>query len=373
MQARFGWPVAWWHSAKGIKALAGRLEVVEMAYSHLPPLWQSNLVNGRCDVYLEKLDCFWRDGKIDGLWRPELVERNWRGGRLRQLVWLEKGPFEAMAAFDDGEDEDILLYIPIMWRTDYQRQADTASLMRAMRNHLVEDERWLRLGRAQAESTNFRPGALVFSPGRVSAAMAQRHWGESLSRDNNSTIGIVDAEGQVVLRMGPPTAWWRAFKPPIFNGRLGAIDPVLADLETGAYAAVDGKQEWRVFRAVDRAPSVKIQHIAASAKVTPSVAVKLLEPMKEASVVWAWRDGHYVDEAGRELLEQSHRASEAAVNSRWEIFTKKRSTHRSRYRIHHEGQADCIMYLNEHGHPAFPAMGSVIEYYVNGQRLRIDP
>ena len=263
--------------------------------------------------------------------------------------------------------------LPILWRTDYQEPADTAALMQCMRKHLVRDQRWLDLRREQADDVGYRPGAIVFSPGRVSGAMAYRHWEGSLQRDNITTIGIMDAEGHVVRQMGPPTASWNALKPPAFTGRVGDIEGVVAGLKTGAYAAVNGRCEWRVFRSMDRAPSVLKEHISASARVNPKIAKDLLKPMEEAGVITSWRGGHYLSEAGRALVTASQGALQSRVDKRLDVYDRPESKHRSRNRIHNEGQAYALMYLDDHGHVAFPALGSVIEYIVDGRRLRVDP
>ena len=374
MQEQYDMPVTWSQSANGIKSLAGKIELVEMAYNFLPRLWQSNLVrDGRCYVYREMLGLVRRNGLLDGEWQIELRESDWRGGRLREIIWLENGPFEAILIYDDGRGGDARLYLPLLWRTDYQVAAQTSRLVQDMKAHLVEDERWLRLPRAQADDVGYRPGAIVFSPGRVPAVMAQRHWRESLDRNNATTIGILDAEGQVVRQMVAPTAWWSAFEPPAFNGPLGDIEGVVEGLKTGGYAAVNGQRQWRVFRSVDRSPSVKIEHIAASAKLTPSVAAQMVEPMKATGVIKVWRAGHFVDEPGRELLENSQGASKSEVNNRWGPYTRPNGKLRSRNRIHNEGQADGLMHLNGHGYPAFPALGTVIQYRIDGQLIRIDP
>ena len=379
MHRRFGWPIFWWHTAKGVRDLSRRLELVELAYLYLPQLWRSNLIsNRRCYVYRDRLEIAGQTG--EPVMRSELVGRDWRYGRLVEFHWMDKGPFELIVTYDDGGHSEDRLHLPILLRTDFQKKADSESLMRDRGNHLVQDERWLRLPQAQAESLHYRPGAVVFSPNRVSAAMAQRHWLESLTGNNATTVAIMDAQGQVVRQMNPPTAWWRGFQPPSPATKLGDISGVVEGLKTGAYAAVNGTQSWGVFRSIDRAPAVKIKHIEKSAKVPAAVVVKLVKTMEDAKVITAWRGGHYLNVSGRGLLADSERGptqtvrgSREMVDQRWDIFTKDGSTYRGRHRIHNEGQADVTMFLRQHGYPAFPALGVVIEYFYNGQRVRVDP
>ena len=45
MGRQFGWEPLWWHTANGVRALARRLEVLELAYRYLPGFWQSNAVS----------------------------------------------------------------------------------------------------------------------------------------------------------------------------------------------------------------------------------------------------------------------------------------------------------------------------------------
>ena len=211
MSNRYGMPVSWWHSARGIKALAGRIEVVETAYNVFPRLWQSNLVEGRsCYVYRLIVGGVRRNGVMDLDLRIELRESDWSGGRLRKLIWLEEGRFEAMAIFDDGYDEDTLLYFPVLRGSDFARPGDIRSLRRDMEERLVQDERWDSLPQWQAYALlDYLPGAVLLSPDRGSAANAQRNWKESVHGENASTLAIVDMlDGQLVRQMKPPTAWW---------------------------------------------------------------------------------------------------------------------------------------------------------------------
>ena len=376
MSNRYEMPVSWWHSALGIKALAGKLEVVETAYSLFPRLWQSNLVEGRrCYVYRRILGGVWRNGVLEADWQIELRERDWSGGRLRRLVWLEKDPFVAIAIFDDGHDEDTLLHLPILHGSNFARPQNISSLRRDMERLLVQDRRWFSLPSRQAFGYfEYLPGAVLLSPDRGSAAIAQRNWSESLHRENASTLAIVDIlDRQLVRQMKPPTAWWSGFEPPAFKGRLGNISNVVNGLQDGPYATINGPREWQVFRSLDRAPGVSSENIAESVKLEPEVVKELLAPMVTKKVVREWRDGYYVAKAGRKLLRDSQGVTDAQVNNRWESLGRKDSAYRSRHRIHNEGQADSIMHLTRHEFPAFPVLGLAITYTYDGNVIRVDP
>ena len=377
MSNRYGMPVSWWHSALGIKALAGKLDVVETAYSLFPRLWQSNLVEGRrCYVYRRMLGGVWRNGVLDADWQIELRESDWSGGRLRKLVWLERGLFEAIAIFDDGHDEDTLLHFPILQGSDFARPRNISSLRRDMEGLLVQDTRWLSLPNRQALAPyDYLPGAVLLSPDRGSAAQSQRNWRESLHRENASTLAIVDIlDGQLVRQMAPPTAWWSGFELPAFEGRLGDISKVVNGLQDGPYATINGPQAWQVFRSLDRAPGKGLENISESAKLEDSKVVeKLLGPMLTKKVVRKWRDGYYVAKAGRKLLRDSQGLTDTQVSRRLKSLGKKNSAYRSRHRIHNEGQANSIMYLIQHGFPAFPVLGLAITYTYDGNTIRVDP
>ena len=157
MQARWDWEIFWWHTADGVRALARRLEVVEMAYFYLPLLWQSNLVRDRkCHVYQEWQEIAWQTG--EPVMRAQLVETDWSNGGLFDFFWLQSGPFEAIGAYGDGGDNDSLLLLPVMWKGNFQKVSDIASVRRDMRRILKEDERWSKLPRDQAISGDYHPG-----------------------------------------------------------------------------------------------------------------------------------------------------------------------------------------------------------------------
>ena len=359
---------SWWHSANGVVAFARRLEVLEMAYLYLPRLWQSNLVvEPTCYVYRNVVAV----GPMgEPVTRPELRRADWRAGRLIGLLWLQEGAFEAIAIYDDGNGNGDRLLIPILWRGDFHKPADIRQLRREMGKVLVEDERWLRLPTAQWYTLEYVPGMVILSPGRVPAAMAQHHWRESLTGDGATTPAIIDATGQVVRPMRPPTAWWKDISRPTFTGSLGDIAGVVRGLSSGPYAAVNSVPAWRAFRSVDGSPGVTESQIAESVGAAVS---GLLAAMEKEKVITIKAGGHYLEVSGRALLAYSQRQNHKRVNGRWGIYTQKGGEYRRRQRIHNQGQSDVIIYLNGNGYPSFPAMGITIEYWHQGERVRINP
>lgn len=363
---RYGWQIFWWHAADSVRSLARRLEVVEMAYQYLPLLWQSNLVVERkCYTYRERRGRNRRTGEPGT--RVDLVEANWSFGKLKDFHWLQKGPFEAIATYEDvGGYRDDLLHIPVLWRGSFQKPADMAHVRREMREVFTEDERWGRLPRDQAISQDYCPGLVVFCPGRVSAAMTQRNWINSFTRETATRPAIIDATGQVVLAMEPPTAWWQDFRIPRGETSLKDVSQAVQGLKKGAYAAVNGVRAWRTFWAVDASPGVRRDQIAESVGVKPTVVRELLDAMVRAHVITIKAGGHYLDVSGRGLLASSQRVTNTRAKRRWGIYTRRGGEYRRAQRLHNQGQCEVIQLLRGHGYAAFPTMGLVIDHWHQG-------
>ena len=365
LHARRGWQIFWWHSANGVRALSRRLEVVEMAYAYLPILWQSNLVGDRtCHVYLD------RDRPIK---RTELVAVKWDKGRLVGFSWLQRGPIDAIVTYDNGRNETTRLHLPVLWRGTFQKPSDIASVRRDMRNVLIQDERWQRLPQAQAVSWDYVPGLVIFCSERVAAAMVQRNWRESQTRIEYATRpAIIDAQGQVVRSMSPPTAWWQDFRLPPPGGLLGDIQRVVDRLTSGSYAAVNGRRSWRAFRSANGSPGATLAQIAESVGVDTTVARALLGPMVKEKVVAIHGGGYYLAVSGRGLLASSQRVTPRRTNRRWGVYERS-GEYRRPQRLHNQGQAQAILELRRHGYAAFPSMGIVVEYWNQGRRYRVVP
>lgn len=130
----------------------------------------------------------------------------------------------------------------------------------------------------------------------------------------------MDTDGQVIRAIDPPTARWSVFRPPPpAPRRLGNIGQFVRGLETGAYAAVNGVQSWRTFQTAVWAPAVTIEHIVEFTKLDRSAVVRLLKTMTDTRVITVWKNGHYVDEAGRDLLCRSQKKTQRTVDERLEI------------------------------------------------------
>ena len=374
---RYGWKIFWWHSATAVRALARRLEVVEMAYKYLPQLWRSNLVTRRsCWVYRERPDTYWRTG--EPITRIELEEADWRRGEMIDLHWMEDKPVDLVATYRDGLGNDDLLHLPVLWRGDFQKPSELASVRREMEDVFREDRRRPRLSQDQRSPRDHRPAMLIFSPGRVSAAVAQRNWIESLNVNNATFAAIMDAQGQVVRAMPPLTNWWETFRLPRHDlslDEVGDVSAAVSTLMTRAYPAVNGVPPWRLFRAVDGSPGLSRDQVVESAGVDPSVAEPLLKTMvaKKVLAVRGRDKGHYLDVSGRGLLADSQRVSRARTNRRWGVYAEKDGTYLHLQIGHNRGQAKVILSLRRHGFSAYPTMGVVIDYWRDGRRVRVAP
>ena len=374
VQNRWRWQVFWWHSPAGLRRLAGRLEVVEMAYFYLPRLWQSSLLSEpTCLVYEDRPDISDRTG--EPIMRAALVKHDWRRGSLWGFHWMKDGPFEAIAIYENLEHDDGLFFLPVLWRGNFQQARDIADVRWEMRSVMIEDARWYKLPQAQALSRENRPGLVIFCPDRVSAAVVQRHWMESLGRDNRTTPAIIDAQGQVVQSMSVPTSWWQnSYLPPRGNGRrLGNIGDMVDALTRGAYSALNGVRSWRMFRALDGSPAVTQAQLAESVGVSSTVAGQLLDPMVKVRAIVRKDGGHYLDELGSRMLADSQHVDIRRINRRWAVYMRRLGEYRRAQRRHNQGQIDVILYLRRHGYKAYPAMGVVIEYWYNRRRIRVTP
>ena len=242
-----------------------------------------------------------------------------------------------------------------------------------MSRELTLDERWQRLRHAQAISPDYRPGMVIFCPDRVAAAMVQRNWRDSLTGNNGTAPAIIDAQGQVVRAMTPPTTWWRAFTPPTLGGPLKDISRAVTGLASGPYAAVNGRQSWRTFRAIDGSPGVALDQIASSVGVDTTAASILLAPMVKAKVISVRADGHHLGVSGRGLLAASQRVTQKRTGRRWGVYERGGGEYRRAQRLHNRGQAETIRQLRRKGFAAFPNLGIVIDYWHRGRLIRVVP
>ena len=374
---RYGWTISWWHSASGVRDLAGRLEVVEMAYKYLPVLWQSNLVDeNECYVYGKQIGTLSKEGEPRERWELQLAD--WRYGRLWSFCWLERGRFEAVVSYWDGRTTENLLYVPVLWRTKYQLRSGIEWVRRDMRQVFVEDERWNRLSTAQAISPEYHPGAVVLCPERVSAAMVQRHMLESWDGQKAIKIAIIDGEGQVIRSMRRPSSWWKEFVNPsrqLAVSDIKDISGAVQKLGEGPAAAVNGVRAWRVFNTIAHCAGLTPSLIADAAKLDGSVTRRLLMKMEEQEVVAVegLDRSHYLDFVGTDVLAHSLKVKPNRTAGQRSANLRKGSRSRLRLRRHNQGETTAFQQLREHGFDAFPSMDVPIEYRVSNETVKVAP
>lgn len=416
MHEERGWPIEWYHTAAGIEALARRIEVAEMAYHYLPQLWQSDLSgNGRCRVYRELVDVG-PNGEM--VRRTELVERDWRGGRQAGFYWVGNQQQEAITIYDDGADRNNRLYAPVLLQPNFQKPTDFEGLRRDISNLMIEDDRWWRLHRLKASPVDFRPLVIILCPDRVSSAMARRNWREAHIGHNATVAVIIDAEGQVVQSMDhPPTALWRGFRPQrtsvdvrnVSVENLGDISAVVEGLKSGPYAAVNGREAWKLLWEIYCSPGIepdqalsflirdqskirvvgKAERNARAKRKTKRkktrgpkqepVTDPLLKGMIDAKVITCLGGGLYLLPAGMALVADSLLRNRRAgtrlerVLERHGIFLKEGGAYRRKQSIHTVKTTESILQLRRHGFVAFAANGMIIEHWRGRRRVRVAP
>ena len=374
---RHGWTISWWHSASGVRDLAGRLEVVEMAYKYLPVLWQSNLVDeSECYVYGKRKGPLLEGGEPRVSWELQLAD--WTHGRIKSLCWLERGRFEAIVSYWDGWSPENVVYVPVLWRTKYQLRSGIEGVRRDMRQVFVEDERLRSLSTEQVTSPEYRPGAVVLCPDRVSAAMVQRHMLESWDRNKFIKIAIIDGEGQVIRSMRRPSSLWADFVNPsrqLAVSDIKDISGAVQKLGEGPAAAVNGVRAWRVFKTIAHCAGLTPSLIADAAKLDGSVTRRLLMEMEEQEMVAVeGRDrSYYLDFMGTDVLAYSLKVKPNKTAGQRAANLRKGSKSRLRLRRHNQGETTAFQQLREHGFDAFPSMDVPIEYRVSNEKVKVAP
>ena len=359
----FGWERFWWHTAAGLRALARRLDVLELAYFYLPDFWRSNAVSRPTAWVYQEV----------GPTRTELVETSMWDSVLVQFCWMKSGPFEAIASYSNGTS-DSMMHIPLLWRGPFQKPSQVSWVRHEMKGVLVEDKRWPDLPQAHVLGT-FYPGMVIFCPDRVSAAMARRTWAESLTtREHATRAAIIEAEtGQVVQAMQPPMDCWETYYLPPHGPVLTDDSPPVLAPSSRAYLSTNGERAWSLFRTVDGSPGVTLDQLAALADVKPDVAGELLELMLAAEVLLRRTGGFYQHTSGRGLLADSQRQTRARTKRRSGVYAAPGGQYRRAQRVHNQGQAQVLIELRRHGFPAYPTYGIPIDRHLRGRLIRVVP
>ena len=376
-----GWEKDWWHSAGGIMELARKMNVVEWVYKCLPNLLGSKLVQ---TPLVHTLHSYQGVHEITGerSTRRTLEESDWEGAVVSDFMWVDQGPFEAVVRYRDPEEpggygtpeDPNHLYLPLLFIGRFQKRSDIARLRARMEELLVEREGWVRAPIGMATYRAQFAGAVALCSDGSVAAVANRHYVEThIEAAVYVELGILDAQGNVIRQMNRPSCKWSGVKVKARPRAVGHIGRVVASLERGAYAAVNGRRSWRVFRTVAMNPGQEVREIAKQCQMEAAEVRKLIRPMVRNRVLFSWNRGYYLLDEGERLYGDAEGATFNTVEKQLRGFAKIDDGHRKRHRRHDRGLGKTIRLLREQGERAFVVQGMCIDYYVKGKLFRARP
>ena len=376
-----GWGRDWWHSASGIQELARITNVVESVYRFAPVLPKSNLLRR---PLVHTLHYYGRyDSEAEWMpsgWNP--VESFWAGARVVDFRWLDEGPFVAAIGYTDPDepgnaglpDDPNVLYVPVLHLGRFQKRRDIARLRERLGEALVEREEWRRVPLRVGEHRRQFSGAVALCTDGAAAAIANRFYLETHSdTDNHVAVGIMDIQGNVIRRMDRPSCMWTGIKISRRPRAVGNIGRVVAQLKRGAYASVNGKRAWKIFRTVAVNPGLEARTIAKVCEIDKAEVQKLLRPMVRNESLFCWSQGYYLLDEGERLYGDAEGTTFEAVDERLGRFARIDPGHRRRHRRHDRGLGESLGALREQGITAFVVQGLCIDYYVNGKLRRARP
>ncbi len=376
-----GWQRDWWHSATGARALARRIQVVEVGYPVMTNLFRSNLVaDAKVEVFTVYTDVVPRTGEPITRW--ELKPAFWGGADVEAFRWLEKGPFDAVVGYRavgvGGGDGTVisgdLLKVPVRFFSRFHLQSDVARLRRQMSALLGErQERW-SLQAEQSVYGDYFPGAVALCSDGAAAAMVNRHFMETPWRpEDRVALGITDVQGNVLTPMSRPTNWWDESVPAPRPKAVGNMARMVELLQRGPYAAVNGRRSWRVFRTVATRPGSTKEQIAKLNNLEVHEIGPLLKAMENEEVILLWRDGYYLNVGGRRLYADAERVTAARVLKQQGEYARPDGRYRRTQRRHNMGTTETALALHLQGFPVFSALGMNVDYYVHRRRFRVSP
>ena len=376
-----GWRREWWHSATGYRALAGRIQVVEVVHETMLNLFRSNLVrDNSIEVFESYPDVVERTGEPITGW--QLAKAYWVGAQVCSFAWQEKGPLDAVVgyyavagagAYGTVRSADILP-IPVRLFNRFHRQRDVANIRRQMKKILRERDEKSSLSMDQALHGDFYPGVVGVCTDGAAAALVNCHYlGTSGLKSDHVALGIMDLQDHAVRPMSRPTNWWTRPEQAARPRAVGNLARMVELLQRGPYAAVNGRRSWRVFRTVAIRPGSTLRQIAALNGLEAPEARPLLRVMVEKGAILIWRGGYYLNERGRRLFADSERVTSARVLKQQGEYARPDGRFRRKQRLHNWGTTETVLALHLQGFPVFSALGMNVDYYVNVRRYRVSP
>ena len=372
-----GWAQDWWHSANGITDLARMINVVELVYTCMPKLLRSTMVRSPWVRTLHYHDEI-RSDTGRRLTRWTLEESDWEGAVIGDFKWLEEGPFVAVVGYRDPEEPEGYgypedpnrLYLPVLHLGRFQKRRDIALLRERVEGMMVEHPDWRKVPPGHGAL----PGAVAICSDGASAAVANRHYVETRSSTEKAVdLGIIDCEGKIIRRMNLPACRWSGVNVEAKPKAVGNIGRAVAQLKRGAYASVNGRRRWRIFRTVATNPGLEVKEIAKLCSMEAAEARKLLRPMVRPRVLFSWNRGYYLLDEGQRLYGDAEGTTFNTVEHQLRGFAKIDDGHRKRHRRHDRGLGKTIRLLREQGKRAFVVQGMCIDYYENGKRRQARP
>ena len=376
-----GWKREWWHSASGTRELARMINVVEWVYKIAPILPKSNLLQSPLVYTLHSYD--WVNpeaGVMATRWTPE--KSDWRGAHVIAFEWLDEGPFVAVVGYTEPEEpgnygtseDPNVLYLPILRIGRFQKPRDIARLRSRLGEVLVEREDWIRVPLGPVGRRREFPGAMAICTDGAAAAMAHRHYLEThTSVEDHVALGIIDSQGKVTRAMNLPSCKWTDIKVASRPRAVGNIGRTVAQLKRGAYASVNGKRRWQIFRTVATNPGVESKTIGKICGIEKAEVRKLLRPMVRSKLLFSWRWGYYPLDEGMRLYGDAEGTTFKAVDNKMGRFARIDSGHRRRNRRHDHGLYEVVGSLVAQGKTAFVVQGMCIDYRVRGKLYRARP
>ena len=346
-EERPGFPRQWWHSEKGLAALAKRLHILEVVYEVMPRLWQSNLV---ADSLIQSLV---EPGQVQGI--------DYRKSRLTGLWWLQHGPLDAVALYESEGWPGVKLFLPVAWRGSFHRGAELRSWLREMDRVLEAHPGW---GTPELRDDTWRPGMVLVCRDRLVGVKVGR---ELDRRAEPVEMAMVDEQGQVVRPMGKITSVWDTLILPDEDTALGEPQRVKNRLEAGPFAAVNGTRAWRVLRWIEGFSGSDAEQVMEANGLSRRDAAQILGKMKTQKVAAQLDGGYYLESKGRGLLAAAERVTSERVMKRLGAYTKPDGLYRKKFERHNWGVAQTAIAFMRQGLPVFSGLGMVIDV----QRLRI--
>ena len=354
----------WFNSQAGLRALAGRLPLLEVAYEAMPRLFQLNTV---VDTQVRLIG-------------PEgnLVNRDWTFSRMTGFWWLRSGPFAAIAKYEHSLYPGSQVFVPVMWFGPFHTARHISHARSRLLSLLDMPVDWSNIG--FITHGDWRPGVMVIVPEPVSGVKVRQLMAE-LRLDLAACI--LDVQGRVLQPMENATFPWTGWRDPDGDGptglpsrfRLGIPHEIKPELEEkeGAFAALNGAPKWRLFyESIVPMPGLPIKELHKTSGVSEPRVSKMVANMTDANVVAERDGGIYTAEKGQSELARVEGVRESLVRERLAIFLDDTSTYSAEQRPHTIKVAETVVAIRANQLLAYPVLGATVKRYRDPRRVMPD-